>query len=795
MSIPQVSTGGALPTVPWARREPGGIYVANDNRSTWVYRELALAPLEYEDPNRRLEVGDNLHELLVEIGSRARDVAEGLSLLSQNRSIHIFSAVFETVAEPPKGTPKQLELLIDSLLPNLVRNKTLLVGVKLRSSFLAQATKSRGSLKDRAKALFQASTEDTSLGLDSFAADLADLETTFRRLHARVPQEESLRQLEAWWNYGQTPDVVNEFAPDEFHVAGGQTYEIRAVQELPNQLSAPYAQWLLDAISHASGVKAVSIRADLEPPTVTRTRLRRQRRKLIDREEQEQATGDLGRDEETATLHYAKDVESFVVNTREPWATNVSILLARAVDGADETYADMLRNVYQIKTEPLPHRQLEALSEMQPASPVRINPFSQETSLSYLSYAGLAGFSNLGDANGVFAGNINPDHVPSYIDPFASAKQNLPPVMGVFGDPGSGKTFFAQLVAAQAALAGMNVFFVNPKGFDSLNPWVEYVQDLGVPARTVSFSKIEQKGGAFDPFTFCTNPHMAAEILTRHIQSCLADALTPRESFAVGADLAKAADAGVGCGFDALEYIREESVRELILGAISSNTLFALAFARVPHDDWANTSGLTLIEFDRELPLPTEFTKNIGPAERMAQAALRLTSRAAMEILMRHNGGVYVIDEAHHYIASDEGMASLDRLAREGRSMGLLPIFITQQPSDLLSVDMDSYMSRVMAMKLGKEEEAAAALRLCGLKPTRPRIDFLRSCGPQPKSEDTPGRPASGLMRDVYDRHSVVLVGPVPEEMRMAMSTNRSDREKRDAEAEARAAHKPEEGL
>lgn len=775
---------GALRTTPWARREPGGLYIGHD-RSVWLYRELPLAPLEHEDAPRRLEVGRVLEGALEEIGARSKDIGQGLSSLSQNRVVHLFAATYDTINNLPEGTPESLETLLGEMLPPITTSKTLLLGVKLRSSLLAQAVKTSGSWTTRAKALLAARNDDLEMSLSAFEADFHDIDGLLRRYQARVPRKEALDQLEAWWNRGNTPDHVVEYGTDNFHVPGVGTYEIHAVQSMPNHLQAPFAQWLLDAMAHDSPAVAVSVRAELEPHTVTRARLRRQRRKLIAQEEEEAATGDLGREENTSTLQYAQNVESYVVNSRSPWLAQTSILLARKVDDADETFAHMLAGVYGIQTEVLVHRQLEALAEFQPAGVNAVNPFAQDLNTAMVAYAGLASFSTLGDANGVWIGHIDPDFAPCYLDPFGAAKENVPPVMGIFGDPGSGKTFAGQLMAGQAAIAGLNVFFVNPKGFDSLSPWVDWVRSQGAPARTVSLSKIEERGGVFDPFSFCADPKMAAEILARHIQTVLGPALSPIQEFTLAEGLARGAEAGARCAMDALQYVADPEIVRLVQGAVTSHSLFRLAFSTAPRDDWAGISGLTLIEFDRELPLPAPGKQNLELAERLALATLRLTSRAAMEILMRANGGVYVIDEAHHYLSSAEGMASLDRLAREGRSIGLLPVFITQRPSDLLQVDMESFMSRVLCMKLRDQEQAEAALSLCQLEPTAARVEFLRQAGPRRGGDGDPGRPALGILRDLYDRHAVVTIGPVPEHLRLAMSTNRTDRELREAQASA----------
>lgn len=774
------ATGG-LRTTPWKRKEAGGIYIGHD-RSVWMYRELPLAPLQHEDPARRLEIGQLLETVLVEVGARSRDVGQGISMLSQNRAVHLFGVTFDIATAPPEGTPEALAEVMSELLQPLTAAKALLVGVKLRSSVLTAAATASGGVTAKVKALLTPVGDDDTL-LDVFAEDFHDLDAIFRRNQAVIPRPAALSQLEAWFNRGTTPDAVVEFTSTGFRVPGVGAYDIYAAMEFPQHMRAPFAQWVLDAMCHPSPAVAVSIRADLEPHTVTRARLRRQRRKLIAQEEEEAATGDLGREENSSTLRAAEDIESYVVSSRTPWLTNTSVLFAHPIDGADETFATALAATYDLKCEVLRHRQLEALDEMQPTSATRINPFPQDFNPAMLAYSGLPGFSALGDTTGVWVGNVDPDFTPCFLDPLAAAKQNTPPVLGVFGDPGSGKTFAAQLIAGQAAIAGLNAFFVNPKGFDSLAPWVHWVMDHGVPGRVISMSKVEEQGGAFDPFTFCTDPKIAAEILGRHILTVLGPALTPIQQFTLSEGLTRGAEAGARCAMEALAHVTDPAIVELVKGAARSHSLFRLGFSHVPRNDWDQVTGLTLIEFDRELPLPKPGTENPEIAERTGLAALRLTSRAAMEILMRSRGGVYVIDEAHHYISSPEGLASMDRLGREGRSVGLLPVFVTQRPSDLLAVDMESFMSRVLCMKLADAAEARAALTLCRLEPTAERVDFLRTAGPRPRSVTDPGRPALGILRDLYDRHAVITIGPVPEHLRLAMSTNRTDRELREAQS------------
>lgn len=774
---------GALATTPWTRREDGGIYVG-ENRSVWLYRELLLAPLRWEDPQRRLESGSDLEGLLTAIGEKSRDLGQGVAFLSRKRVVHIVMVNYETACVTPAGTPEDLGDFMDQVLPSTMRAKALLVGVQLQSSLMPGSTRNNDGLLARAKAMLKpASSEDDSF-LEPYRDDWVAMDSIMTRGRAVAASDASLGQLESWFNGGATADAPVSYLAKSLRVEGRGEYEISAVTKFDRlSMTAPYAQWLLDATTHNDPAVAVSIRAELEPASVTRGRLRKTRRRLVEAEAQESLTGDISRDENAKLLATAEEVERYVQETQTAWLSAASILLAREVSPSDETYADMLRNSYEIHTQVLVHRQMGALREMQPGCLARANPFEHDLTPSMVAYAGLSSFSNLGDPSGVWQGSVDPDYVPLFLDVFGASKNNKPPVMGVFGDPGSGKTFACQLICGQSALAGIATIFVNPKSADSLKPWARWVESQGAKVNVVSLSAVEDEGGAFDPFLFA-EPMAAAEILTRHIQTAIGYAFTsPKSNILLRDGLGRGARAGARCAADALAYVEDEEVKDLTLRMAASSPLFRLGFGTAPREPWTAAGGLTLIEFDRELPLPKggKDPSVYEPIEREALAAMRLVTRAAVEILIRAGGGVLAVDEAHHFLSSEEGLQALDRLAREGRSMGLLPIFATQRVNDLLAVDMETFVSRVLCMKLNDVVEATAALTLCRLDVTDERLKFLRDAGPRAGIDGMPGRPAYGVFRDLYDRHAVISIGPVPEDLRMAMSTNRTDRAARDA--------------
>lgn len=768
-------------TTPWAWRDTEGLYVGH-NREVWLYRELPLAPLQWEDPNVRLAVGGPLATLLEELGSTSKDMGGGLRTLSRNREIHLLSITWEADAEVPEGTPEPLADYLGHALDFLIPHKTLMVGVKLRSSIVPTTSKKTGvaAVLEQIKGAATQALGESVPDVDSYEADRVLVAGMLSRNGARVASREVLAQLEAWYNLGRTPDATISETKDSLFIDDFDRLELAAVMRFDNPVMyAPNAQWMLDASTHPDGPSVISVRGELEPATVARSRARRSQRRVLNQMEEEAATGDLERAENSQTFQLAQSFENYVAGAREPLITECSIVMARRVREADETYIDELRTSYGIEMKPLEHRQLAALDETLPCSDKRVNPFLQDVSVGMLAFAGLQGFSNLGDGLGVHVGLTDPDYTPCYLNPLGAPAANLPPAMGVFGDPGSGKTFLCQMIATQAALAGMAVIFVNPKGFSSLSPFAELVG-----GQVVKMSTLESQPGYFDPFRY-TEPEMAAEVATSYILAVLRG-LTEKQELQLGSGLKRGAASGARCVGEALTFVTDSEVREMVLQQCEGSATFALGIAHTPQAPYNSGGGLTLIEFDRKLDLPE---KSVDPSsykreQRIALAAIRLVARASMEILSRAGGGVFILDEAWTFLSSSEGLGMLQTLGREGRSQNILPVFATQRVADLVreGVDMEGYLSRVFVMKLMEEREAAAALTLCGLEPSEARIAWLRQAGPRRQEGDTPGRPALALHRDLRNRHSAVVVGPVPEAARIAFSTNPEEQAKRRAD-------------
>ena len=787
-------------TTPWKWRDSEGMYISNAGE-VWVYRQMRVHPLRWEDADVKLELGSPLASLLYELAETSKDSGLGLKSLTKAREIHILALTWEAAPEMPSDTPENLQPLLDELLDSAVPMKAVVVGVKLFQT--VDTTAGVKGFLESAKRNASKALGEEDFDQRPYEVDRQKVLDILRRNGAsRAPQRNVQAQMEAWYNDGRSPDATIVETREELYIGDFDRLEFAAVMAFENpQLQAPNDTWALTAQTSGSPASVISIRGQLDPTTVSRVRVRRSQRHMINQMEEEEASGDIGRAEQADSYNLAQNLEQFIVSGKEPLISNCSIVMARHVT-ADvvTTYIDELRNDYGIELKPLEHRQLAALEETLPCGQTRANPFLQDVSVGMLAYAGLQGFSALGDSTGVFCGWIDPDYPPCFLNPLGAPARERPPSMIIAGEPGSGKTMLMQTLAAQMALAGMRVIFVNPKGFDSLDGLL----DLVPQGRRIGLSDVEKDGGFFDPFRFVAQTpegrQVAADIATQHILAVLGSrgvaglGFNQEQEIALISGMRDAAENGATCVAHALSFVRDDFVRDQVIKQ-ASDPLFRLGIAGLdgkPPAPYTDPGGLLLIEFDRPLDIPEKGLKpgDYTRTQRLAVAAVRLVTRASMELLGASHGGALFVDEAWMFLQSQEGLAALQSLGRLGRSQNILPVFATQRVNDLLQpgVDMQSYVSRVFALQLSDEKEAAAALELCQLEARPDRIAWLRQAGPQRTEEGAVVRGAMAVHMDLDGRHAAVLIS-IPEWMRQTLSSNpeesrrrRSDRAIRNSE-------------
>ena len=764
---------------PVAWRHSDGTFISHFG-DAWLYRVMPSESLVFEDPPARQAAADRLRAMLIDLGRTSRAGAmPGVALGARFREFHMLNLAWDEQLPPPESLPPALREWLAPAFSSFMSGSSLFaVGVKLNRASVMSAMNWRSLIQ---------STVSDAMGDEPdmmvWAADRSVVSGIMGRAGGRAPTDTEVRRLEAWWNGGRhqaTGLVIAE--PDGRRLscdAWPEGLEIAALVGYEKEQFDPGdGLWLADAFGHSEGCVAVSVRGELWPAQSVRTIMRRTQRKAIAAIADQAATGDLAREEDENLRQTAQAVESVFAEGAEPLIRNASVLFARRASVADETYIDEMSTRWGLKIKVLEHRQVEGLAEMLPcAQPelAKIQPFGQDATVGVFAASGIGSYSAVGDDSGVWLGLSPPDNSPVWLDPSGASKQDKPPAMGVLGEPGAGKTFFLQLIATQAALAGRVVVFINPKPADSLDG---FCKEIG--GETIIIKADSDDPGMLDPFRY-TRPAVAAEIARSHI-SCVFTDQSERDEVLLGSGLRQAAIDGARCVGEAMQHpMVPERFRELVFSYLDASPLFALGVSPDPRPRLGLSSGgigLTLIEFDRPIPLPATAapTSTYDLETRSSVAAVRLLTRAALEQMFQMGGGVLILDEAHVFLGSQEGRAIIQRLGREGRSQQILPILATQRISDVISegVDMGSYLGRVLVMKMTDEVESKAALKLCQLEPTEERLAMMRMFGPV-RGE----RGSYAFYRDLLDRCSLLGIGPIPADVAQLFSTNPLDREAR----------------
>ena len=777
----------------------GGI-VVGENHEVWLWRVLESAALKFGSDESRARHAAGLHTMLVDLGRTGRDpMIRGSSVGSDYREFHLIALNWTEWAQVPDGTPPKLAEWLESVLRFSVGEGLFAVGVKLRKA----AAPGAASLNP--VNIVKTYIEEASGGppdVTAYTADRATVATILGRAGARVPTPAELRRLELWWKGGghARPDGLQGM-PDGRSLANDYwqygNLEIAAMAFYERTLMAAQGLWLADAFGHAeSGCVAASVRGRLVPSKVVRDQMRRAQRKAMARVDEQEKTTDLGREEDAEAFDLARELEEAFRTEAEPLMRDVSLIMARETDAAvTESFMDELENRWGVVVKPVEYRQLSALLEMLPCGTRTVGlqkPFVQDCSIRVIAESGFGSMSRVGDDAGIFVGLAPPDLPLVWLDPFGASKTHMPATMAVLGDSGSGKTFLLQSLATQAALADIPTAMINPKPADSLDGFC-----AAVGGTTVKIATGGDTPGLLDPFRFAP-PRMAAEIASAHISTVLSDAIDHRDRILLEAAFRRAADRGARCVGDCLKHPdTPPEARKTVLAQAEGSSLFALGVAPEPLPDLATAGeGLTLIEFDRPLPIPAkvDVMANYEPIVRTAVAVMRLVVRAVMEQMLGNKGpdglprgGMLIIDEAHVLMGSEEGLSIIERLGREGRSQKVLPILATQRVADVTEdgADLGSYLSRVVCLKMSDRREATAALGLLRLDPTEERIVTLAAAGPIGGDSGRDPRPALAYHRDLRGRCSLITIGPMPEHVRSLFSTAPQDREARAAGAAA----------
>jgi hypothetical protein len=788
-------------TTPWAERWDDAVYVglAGD---IWMYRVLDNMPLRFENDSRILDHGRSMAQCLTDIGRTSVASPTGGFAGGLYRQIHIMTIRWQQRPAPPGGTPTKAlqEYLRREILTFVAPVQRLFIGIQLTDIDAAAAARSRSAF-DLAAEMLDTVFGDSLTNADRFEKDRDFLHGLLLPHGGRIPDPEERAHLEAWINYGAHTEPEILVYKDHLMVDRTDRIEFSAVESFQHsQMMTPHNEWLADMMDHGDGPSVVSIRGELQPPVDTRRQLRKSVRARRSARRDEVNANQVERVEEIEEDQLASHAEAqFSRADAAPSLRNTSIIMGRRDNGeVDEPLHEYLRHRYAIETRPLIHHQLQAWEETMPCGRRRASKFRKHLDINMVAYAGIGAYTELGDDQGCILGRGLPDNVPVYWDPLQSSVADSPPVTAILGIPGSGKTFTALHLSLQAAMSGLPVVFLNPKGGDSLYPMVEFMAGEGIKTEHVAISKLARDGqdGIYDPFRYAETPETAADLCSSLILTLLPD-FTQLEKLDLKEGMLRGARQGAGCLIQALEAVNSENVRRQVMALWTSTPLFALVAGATPrgrmasHETDAEDRGrFILAEFDVPLDIPYDVDpNNYNDGQKLAVAVLRAVTLASVGMLAGSRGGMFVQDEAHVVLGNAQTLNMLTRLMREGRSLNIAQLYLTQLVSDLVSTgdrgsSLESFITRVLAMRMTDPVEAAAALRLVGLDATPERIADMKDFGPK-KLPNGQRQPALGFYRDLTGRRSLIALSGGSREFRLAASTNINDKRLREQVAAA----------
>lgn len=362
-----------------------------------------------------------------------------------------------------------------------------------------------------------------------------------------------------------------------------------------------------------------------------------------------------------------------------------------------------------------------------------------------------------------------------------------PPVCLVTGAPGSGKTFLAQTLCAQAAISGKMVVVIDPKAdFVSMK---EIENDIG-KVTPLNLSPRTRRG-IIDPFVICGDNRelgisLAKEILIMFsgrperelpievIDPMLADvAMNDNACMGLLKEMMRGYNSDTNPG--QAEQVRRIGVS---LEQMSNQPWSQLAFAE-PYDVPNRISmrrGTTVITMlGLTLPLAStprdEYTIN----DRLATGIMFLVANYVQRVLSETKTSepkTLIIDEAWSVIRNATGQKMVEEVALKGRSLNMSLILVTQNASHLDQIsDIENTISTFFAFR-ANGREGNKITELMGLRdPEDPRaLDFTNLMG-----DLVPGE---CLMKDVRKRYSTVLISRYKKEWAEAFESNPLDRER-----------------
>lgn len=290
---------------------------------------------------------------------------------------------------------------------------------------------------------------------------------------------------------------------------------------------------------------------------------------------------------------------------------------------------------------------------------------------------------------------------PIFFDPHTPIYNNKPPTTIVTGIPGSGKTFFLQLLACQSSIMGKTTIVIDPKG-DFLN-LKEIEGELGA---NVNFINIAKKKGALDPFYNGENEGDKLSTIIDTI-SILVGGVTENQKTAILPtinDMINENGASMETLYKRLHRSEDPEVRSLASNLEMSSKLeyanIIFAPGGNPRSRINFKTGMTIFPLlgidlpieEKDMDKSGSVNKATRPKENLGAAIMFLLTDIIRKLLKKKTiiPKTLIIDEAWVLASNDAGRRCIKEVGLLGRSRGIALILASQKNSHYESLDTDS---------------------------------------------------------------------------------------------------------
>lgn len=390
-----------------------------------------------------------------------------------------------------------------------------------------------------------------------------------------------------------------------------------------------------------------------------------------------------------------------------------------------------------------PKDQNRLLDEFIPGQPVADTGYLRRMPAKYFAAAVPQATAAVGDGRGPIIGETcGTSRRPVMWDPhFATEVRERSGLAVLVAEPGGGKSTLMGGIAYLAARRGIPVTILDPSGplarlcdLPELKPYArEYNLTRGEPGTLAPYSLIptpvadhyaseaewqsaiaaaraERKALATDICTMLLPPQVAKERSTPILLQRAARQVEPNETATLD-DVVRAVR----------EFGTEGQELAETLGDVRDMPLSRLFFGRAPDRTSEDDATLTVITMaGLALPDLTIEREYWQLEERMALPMLHLatafTTRRAYGLAMTERK-LIGLDETHFLAGWGSGRALFTRLARDSRKWNIAAVAASQNPIDILGLDVQNLVSTVFVGRIAEDPEIAdQALRMLGVE-------------------------------------------------------------------------------